>query len=818
MPRPVALPAVPAVPGLPALPALPRLLVALAVLLVPALGTGAPEAQAQEAPFLPLVVDQDENQVLMEIPADRMDQDFLYMNTLATGLGQTSPLLDRGQVGMQAVVRLERRGQRVLMVRDNWGVRAPGTDPLQEQAVAESFPRSVVASFPIREEEGGQLVVDATSFFYSDVFGVGARLPGNYSIDRSRSWIDEDGSGNFPLNSELRVVLTYTAGSGAGPVNQVSPDGSAPVFEQHHSLVALPEDDGFRPRAFDPRAGLFGTSFLDFSQGIDGTYRNAYTNRWRLIPSDPEAYARGELVEPVEPIVFYMDPAIPEPYRTAFMEGGLWWNGIFEAAGFRDAFRLEELPEGANPLDARYNVIYWVHRRDPGPSVGPSFRDPRTGEILKTVVRMDSHRSLVDYNIWRGFIPAAGGADQLNMSAEDFTMIRRRQHTAHEIGHTLGLAHNFISASQGRASVMDYPAPLVSLDAQGNLDLSDSYRDEGGAWDSLSVRYAYTWFETEEEEAEGLARIMEDGLDEGLRFITGGHAGQAGSIPAATQWIEGATMMEATERTMAVRELLVDRFDETAIEPGEPMSMLNMRFAHVYLHHRYALEGLVKYVGGMEFSYALRGDGQVPAQPIPAAEQRRALTMVLGALEPEQLRIPDRVNDLIPPQPYGSDGSERWIGTAAGTAFDPISLAGGLATEIVSNLLHPQRAHRLAIFHSRDADMPSLHEVLETLVEFAWAGPASPAPGDRALQRVVERVVLDQVMDLASDGRATPEVRAAAAHHVTAMGDLLDGREGTTPEDRAHVATARRDIDRFLEGRDDPGSRPRYPVVPLPWP
>lgn len=797
----------------------------LSLFLLPLVGIGlglaapAEPASAQETPFLPLVVDQDGNRVLMEIPAARMDRDFLYMNTLATGLGQSSPLLDRGQVGMQAVVRLERRGQRVLMVRDNWGARAPGAGPEARQAVVESFPRSVVASFPIEDEDGdGGLVVDATSFFHSDVFGVGSRLPGNYSIDRSRSWIDEDASGNFPRNSELRAVLTYTASSGAGAVNQVAPDGSAPVFEQHHSLVELPEDDGFRPRGFDPRAGLFGTSFLDFAQGIDGTYRNAYSNRWRLIPSDLEAYARGELVEPVEPIVFYMDPAIPEPYRSAFIEGGMWWNGIFEAAGFRDAFLIEDLPEGANPLDARYNVIYWVHRRDPGPSVGPSFRDPRTGEILKTVIRMDSHRSLVDYNIWRGFIPAAGGADALNMTAEDFTMIRRRQHTAHEIGHTLGIAHNFISASQGRASVMDYPAPLVSLDDDGTLDLSDAYRDEGGAWDSLAVRYAYTWFETEEEEEAGLRQIMEDGLTEGLRFITGGHAGQAGSIPAATQWIEGDNMKDATRRTLAVRERLVDRFDETAIEPGEPMSMLNMRFAHVYLHHRYALEGLIKYVGGMEFSYALRGDGQVPAAPLPAGEQREALDLLLTALEPGQLAIPDRVNDLIPPAPYGSDGSERWIGTAAGTAFDPISLAGGLATEVISNLLHPQRMHRLAIFHSRDPAMPSLHEVLERLVEASWGATPSTVPADRAMERVVERVVLDEILDLAGDGRATPEVRAAAAHHATEIRDRAAGRGVDAPEDRAHGATALRDIDRFLDGRDDPGARPRYPVVPLPWP
>jgi hypothetical protein len=772
---------------------------------------------AQDA-FLPVEIDDAENRILMMIPPDGLDRDFLYMNTLATGLGQSSPLLDRGQVGMEAVMRLERRGERVLMVRDNWSVRALDGSEAEARAAAESFPTSVIASFPIEEEEGGVITVDASSFFFSDVFRIGNRFQGSMSVDRNRSWIEPEYTGSFPENTEVRAVLTFSNSSPPGSLNQAAPDGTAATFQQHHSMVALPElDDDFRPRSFDHRAGLFSTAFLDFSQGIDGTYRDRYVNRWRLIPSDPEAYAQGELVEPVEPIVFYMDPAIPEPYRTAFFEGGRWWNEIYEAAGFRDAFQVLDLPEGVDPLDARYNIIYWVHRRDPGPSVGPSFRDPRTGEILKTVVRMDSHRSLVDYNIWAGLLPAAGPGG-LNVDAEEFTMARRRQHTAHEIGHTIGIAHNFISASQGRASVMDYPAPLISLDANGELDLTDAYRDGGGAWDSLAIRYAYSWYPDEDAEATGLAQVMEDALADGLRFITGGHAGAAGSIPAATQWVEGTTMFEAVERTSAVRELLVDRFNEEAIRPGEPMSMLNMRFAHVYLHHRYALEGLVKYVGGMDFTYALRGDGQTPAQVLPAAEQRRALEMALDALEPEALAYPDRINDLIPPNPYGSDGSESWIGTPAGTAFDPIHLAGGLATEVIGNLMHRQRLQRLVIFHARNADNPSIHEVLERIVERSWGAAPSSDPGLRTLERAVERVVLDQLLDRAGDSQATSEVRAAAGHHLAALAERLEGAEGQSPEDRAHLAMARRDLDHFFEGKDDPDQRPRFPVVPLPWP
>jgi hypothetical protein len=795
------------------------LTVLIALPLLTLVPTGEPaELGAQE--FLAIRVDQAENRILLEIPAARLGEDFLYQSTLATGVGSLG--LDRGQVGLSAVMRLERRGSRVLMVRDNWSVRAVGDEEELARSVRESFPTSVVASFPVREEAGGRIVVDASSFFLSDVYDVAGRAratnQGTFRVDRDRSWIDEDRSGAFPLNTEVRSVLTYTSDNPGIEFRRAAPDGGAVTIELHHSLLALPDPEGFRPRLADGRAGLFAQSFLDYSQGIDGmNYRSGYTSRWRLIPSDTAAYLRGELVEPVQPIVYYMDPAIPEPYRSAFIEGGMWWNGIFEAAGFRNAFQIRDLPQGANPLDARFPMIYWVHRPGPGPSVGPSFRDPRTGEILNTVVRMDSHRSLINYNIYAGLLPAAG-PDGLGMTAEEFTMVRRKQHTAHEIGHTVGLAHNFIAATQGRSSVMDYPAPLIDLDDRGRLDLSQAYRYSGGAWDSLAVRWAYTWFPDEESEREGLERILQEGLDAGLRFITGGHAAQSGSHPGATQWIEGSNMMAALERTTRVRRVLVDRFNEEAIRPGEPMSLLNMRFAHVYLHHRYALEGTIKYVGGMEFSYAARGDGQVPARVIPADDQRRALRMVLDQLDPTALAIPDRIPDLIPPSPHGMDGTEIWIPSQAGPAFDPLTLAGGLATEIVENLLHRERAQRLVSFHARSARNLSLNEVLETLVERTWGVPTPGTVEHQALQRVVQRVVLNTLLDLGGDARATAEVRAVVHGHLLRLQGRVTSQSGGTAETQAHRAAALRDLERYFAGDDDPSKRSRFPVVPLPWP
>jgi hypothetical protein len=392
-------------------------------------------------------------------------------------------------------------------------------------------------------------------------------------------------------------------------------------------------------------------------------------------------------------------------------------------------------------------------------------------------VRMDSYRSLVNHDIYLGLLPAAG-PDGLQLTAEEFTMARRRQHTAHEIGHTLGLAHNFIAATQDRASVMDYPVALVRLDARGRIDIADAYRPSGGAHDTLAVRYAYTWYPTPEAEAAGLEAILRDARARGLRFVGDRDAPARGSLPGATQWVEGADMLEALERTATVRRVLIDRFDERAALPGEPLSVLNRRFAHVYLHHRSALQGATKYVGGMEFNYSMRGDGTEPTRVVVPEQQRRALRRVLQALEPAQLAVPERVAALIPPSPFGWDGSEQAIASPAGPAFDAVGLAHSLAQEIVDGLLHPERAARLVSFHARDPRNPPLEEVLDALVRATWGAPAAPraAPGDAVLRRVAQRSALDGMLDLAGDPRATPEVRVATELQLTRLRERLDER------------------------------------------
>lgn len=794
---------------------------ALVLALWPAASAVGAQAAATPAAsaFIGVRVDADRNKVLLELTPERLGQDFLHQSVLATGGGTGG--LDRGQTGGSAVVRFERQGKRVLLVRDNWSVRALGASEAGQRAAAEGFPTSVVASIPIESEANGVLVVDATGLFLSDTYGIAESLrrsqAGNGRVDANRSFIDATRTRAFPRNTEIHAVLTFAIDAPGGALRRAAPDASAPTLQVHHSLVALPEASGFRPRPADPRSGLGTSSFLDFNQGIDGTYRAAYANRWRLVPKDAAAYQRGQLTEPVSPIVYYLDPGIPEPYRTAFLEGGNWWNKVFEGAGWRNAFQVRELPAGVDPMDSRYNLIYWIHRTGPGPSVGPSLSDPRTGEILRTVVRMDSWRSLVDYNIYAGLLPAAGPGG-LNVSAEAFAMARRRQHVAHEIGHTIGFSHNYISESQGRTSVMDYPFPLIDVDARGTLDLSKAYAPFAGAWDSLAVRYGYTWYPDARSEAAGLERIVQDGIKRNVRFVADQHAGAEGSIPEATRWVVGRTMFEALERTSAVRRVAIEKFDERAVKPGEPLYLLNMRFAHVYLHHRYALEGVVKYIGGMDFRYALRGDGQTPTQPVPAAQQRQALKAALDALEPAALAVPERVMALIPPVPPGGDDSFAWIGSAGGTTFDQVSLAGGVATEVIENILHRERAARMVLQGARDASLPTLDEVMQAVVDRTWGAAPSSNANEQAIRRTAQRVTVNTLLDLAGDRAALAEVRAIAELHLQALAQRIEGMSGGSAADRALRASARRDIARYFDGGDDPAKRPRFAVIILPWP
>lgn len=800
-----------------------------ALCLMPILVLAAPTISAAES-ILPLSYDSTSGKLILTLR--ELDQPMLYTTALASGLGSTlgkdpGMLMDRGEPGRSATVHFERHGARVLLVQRNSIHSALAGGAAAERAVAESFPSSVLAAMPITTEGDGVLQVDATAFFLQDVIGAAASLKisgfGNAKLDVERSRIDPAITRPFPENSEIRALLTFSVDEPSKELARRAPDARSVTVAQHHSFMALP-DAGYRTRNYHPRSGAWPHVVLDFAQPLDSDYRRRWISRWRLEPADPTAYLAGQLSAPVKPIVYHLDPAIPEPYREAFREGVLWWNEAFEEAGFRDAIQVHDLPDGVDPLDARYNVIQWLHRAGPGPSVGgPSHVDPRTGEMVRGLVRMDSHRSLVNHDIYMGFLPAAG-ADGLAMSSEALAMARRRQHAAHEVGHSIGLLHNFIAAMDGRASVMDYPVPLVSLDATGKLDLSRAYASGIGAFDRQAIRYAYTWYPDEESERAGLAAILAESDRLELRFISDGEAGPLGGFPDAGLWVEGDTAFEAWERGLAVRQALVASFDERALMSGEPYSTLNRRFAHVYLHHRPALYGLIKFVGGFEQRYALAGEPARGVRVVPAEEQHRALALLQVALSPEVLRIPQRVVGLVAAEPPGwnadSDvGNPMQLLPMAGTqTIDSTAIAHALAQEIVALLLDRSRMSRTATFHQQDPAQPGLEAVFDSLMEASWRRTSSDIT-DAAILRAVQRAVLDGLLDLAGDAQATTEARSGAHGALEALATTLRNQgKRVAKADGAHRSRALRDIDRFLDGRDTPALRPRPATLVLPWP
>jgi hypothetical protein len=792
---------------------------------LPPISEYASDMERQDG-FVPLVWDAATGRLLLEV--GRWEQDFLYLQSLATGVGSNRLGLDRGMIGAEHIARFERVGPKVHFVLRNPGFRAAtNVTSALTRSVEESFPTSTVASWDIVAEEEGRVLVDATAFFLEDAMGVAARLQdagqGSFRVDAGRSRIHLPRSKAFPVNTEVEAALTFT-GSDPGPeIRRHTPDGRSLTLREHHSFVELP-DDGFRPRRFDPRIGLFAVGFWDYGKSFDQEYQTRYAMRHRLQKQNPSA----PMNEPVEPIVYYLDPAVPEPYRSAFEEGGIWWSRVFEAAGYIDAFQVRDMPADMDPMDARYHVIQWVHRTEAGSSIGPSFVDPRTGEIIKAAVRMDSHRSLADYNLYAGALPATDGVDQSppwrmgvepeaflgsgggldwisaldpDVTAEEFTMARRRQHSAHEIGHTLGLAHNFIAASYGRASVMDYPAPLIELEGD-QVRLSNAYRPGPGAYDTLAIRWAYTEFPDGEEEA-GLRALVDEAMANGLEFITNPNENAASSHPDATTWINGSDVLDEFERVSAVRAALIDQFDEQAIEQGDAMWRLGERFVPVYLHHRFQAGAVVKTIGGMEFRYGVRGDPLPVTEVIDGGRQRRALGLLLGSLSPEELDVPERVLRMLAPRPFGHQDIRYYFESRAGPAFDQLGIARTLSGMILGGVLQPERMARVAAFRQRDPSLPSAEEVVGTMIDHLW-GTSRPDP----LTHVVQRELLDRLIDLAADADATVETRAAAEWGLMRIGGMAAERlEDPEPSVTAHARLAAADVHRFLERRFEGGER-----------
>ena len=738
--------------------------------------------------------------------------EFLYVNSLPYGIGSNDIGLDRGQLGSERIVKFEKHGGKILLVQPNYTYRADSGDVSERTAVEQSFAQSVLWGFKIEAERDGAYFVDATDFLLSDGKNIprtlNSRGQGKYTLDKNRSAFDLKYTKNFPYNSEFQVILTFKGEPKGREIYTVSPDPRFVTIRERRSFVKLP-DDGFESREFDPRAGYFPLTYYDYSAPIDQLTERKLIFRHRLKKKFPDR----EMSEPVEPIVYYIDNSAPEPIRSALLEGASWWNQAFEAAGFINAFQIKILPQDADPMDVRYNVVQWVHRSTRGWSYGGSVSDPRTGEIIKGHISLGSLRIRQDYLIAQSlsgiFSDSSNNIDELKA----FALARIRQLSAHEVGHSLGLTHNFAASISDRASVMDYPHPLIKIGDDGAIDLSGAYATGIGEWDKFTIRYGYSEFS--ENVKENLTEIIEEYLAKGLKFISDSDArAPGGAHPFAHLWDNGEDAADELNRVLKIREIGLANFSEKRIPPNSPYAKLEDLLVPLYYFHRYQTEAAVKLIGGLEYSYALSGDGQTVTELLNWKTQEKALRVVLKTLSPAILTLPERIVKLLPPRAIGYGKTRESFKGNTGITFDPVAAAESAADFTLSLLLNPQRAARLVEYNARNKDLPGLDYVLEELLRSTIKMKANEGL-EKCVKLAIDEVVLDRILSLALNESCSALVHEAVHKKLFEMKDWIDGQLKLMPvyEQSAHLMLLKSKLKTYIERPDKVKIR-KVPAIP----
>ena len=742
----------------------------------------------------------DDNKGKIYLEIKNLNQELIYINYLSAGIGSNDLGLDRGQIGGTRIIKFVKMGPKILMVQPNYKYRAISNNEEEIKSVEDAFAKSTLWGFQIVASDKNKYLIDISDFVIRDSHRISQRLTqrnqGSFKVDKNASSFDNLNSKNFPLNSELEAFLTFRGIAKGSWVRAGAPDFETFSVRTRHSFVKLP-DGGYKPRKFDPRAGYGAMTFYDYASPIEEDLHVKYIRRHRLI----KKYPNQEISEAVEPIIYYLDRGVPEPVKSALIEGASWWNEAFEAAGFKNAFQIKVLPEGADMLDVRYNVIQWVHRSTRGWSYGASVVDPRTGEIIKGHVSLGSLRVRQDYLIAEGLLrPYA--KENKNDFMKEMAIKRLRQLSAHEVGHTIGLSHNFISSARNRKSVMDYPHPLIEF-TNNKVDLSNAYDHGIGDWDKLAINWGYRQFDSNEEDQ--LNKILQDGYKEDIYFISDQDSRPLSSAhPRSHLWDNGFDAADELNRMLSIRRHILDNFLDNAIKLGEPMSSIEEVLVPMYLLHRYQIEAAAKVLGGLEYNYALKGDNQVITKMLTRNQQVKALKSLLNSIHPKNLSLPEKLIKLIPPRAFGYPRTRETFKSRTGLTFDYLAAAETATNLTLKMLFNPERASRLITLKARDKNnQPGLTYVMNEIINKTILKEMTDnndylnlSNVENEISKMVNHSVLNHLFMLANSKITHQEVNARTFSVIKNLKKTLETKD--SEEHHYHYLLDK--IEKFLSG------------------